>query len=220
MLFEDHARKKLNNKISKCRNCVLKNNKGPVLGYGDVKADVMFVGDVPGPVETRTGVPFTGKAKNNVVEMIHNAGLKKGEYYLTYLIKHGITNAKSAATVQYSHCLEHLLAEIELINPRIICSMGIYSTQVLLKHYKIEGNIKGLKAIHGNGLLIPEKIRWNRIIRPMRYLVPAWDPASSNTVINIHMKQDVFTIKGIRDYSELLFDSAKISKQTSLDNCG
>lgn len=219
MLFKDHAQEKLNNKISKCEDCKLKDNPGPVLGYGNVNADVMFIADIPGTTEVKLGVPFTGKAKDNVVEMIRNAGLKKGEYYLTYLIKHTVTSS-SAKGIQYAPCLDHLLAEIELINPKVICSMGFYSSQALIKHYKMEWDAKGIKAIHGQSILIPAKIRWNKILRPMRYLVPTWNPASPNEVINMYIKKDVFVIKDILTYSEILFNEANVSTQMSLDNCG
>ncbi len=224
MLFKDHFRKNLNNKISRCKDCRLLVNPGPVLGYGSTSADVMFVSDMPGLVETSTGVPFTGKARDNIVSAIENIGLKKGDYYLTYLIKHSIVgpakvtvNTQLIKSVEYSHCLKHLLSEIELINPRIICSMGFFSTKAIMKHYDIDMDPKGLKDMHGNGYIIPALIRWNKILRPMRYLVPTWNPATSSEVMNMYVKKDVLTIKSIRQNSTLLFDDANVSKQMTLD---
>ena len=224
MLFKDHFQKNLNNKISKCKDCRLLANPGPVLGYGSTSADVMFVSDMPGLVETSTGVPFTGKAKENIVSAIKNIGLKKRDYYLTYLLKHSIVGPAKIVgsnqlilSVEHSHCLTHLLSEIELVNPRIICTMGFFSTKAIMKHYKMDIDPKGLKVMHGNGYIIPALIRWNKIFRPMRYLVPTWNPASSNEVMNMYVKKDVLTIKSIRDYSSILFDKAKISKQMTLD---
>ena len=70
MLFKNHFREQLNNKVKECNNCDLKNNPGPVLGYGSVDANVMFVSDVPGNKEIQTGVPFTGRAKERIVDAI------------------------------------------------------------------------------------------------------------------------------------------------------
>ena len=95
--------------------------------------------------------------------------------------------------------------------------MGFYSSQALIKQYKMEWHVKGLKEMHGNGMLIPAMIRWKKILRPMMYLVPTWNPASPNKVINMYTKKDSFTIKNIRDYSKMLFDRANIGKQTTLD---
>ena len=214
MLFKDHFQVKLNKKISNCSDCILKDNPGPVLGYGDTSADVMFISDAPGKKEVETGVPFTGKAKQKILETIKIADLKKGEYYFTYLIKHSVVGTKSA--IEYSRCLHHLLEEIELINPRVICSMGFYSTKALMKVYKMEIDMAGLKAFHGNGMIIPEKRNRGKLVRPMRFLVPTWNPASDNKVIHIYIEDDVLMIKTIRDYYDMLFDSANVSKQSAL----
>lgn len=206
MLFKDHFQTQLNNKIKECNDCDLKNNPGPVLGYGNIDADIMFISDVPGIKETQTGVPFTGKAKEMIVNTIKDTELKKDEYYFTYLVKHSLNGKKKMDIVACRKCLNHLLEEIELVNPRVICSMGFYITEVLTKHYKMKERIKSLKSIHGNGYIIPAIIKRKKVIRPKRYLIPTWNPAVDNSIMNIQFKEDVLTIKTVDKLKTLLFN--------------
>ena len=205
MLFKDHFQKQLNNKILECDDCDLRNNPGPVLGYGNIDADIMFISDVPGKKEIQTGIPFTGKAKERIVNMIKDIELKKDDYYFTYLVKHSIGNKKKIDAIPRHKCLNHLLKEIELVNPRIICSMGFYITEALTKHYKMDETIKGLKDIHGNGYIIPAIIKRKKIIRPKRYLIPTWSPSVDKPIMNIQFKEDILTIKVVDNLKTLLF---------------
>lgn len=206
MLFKDHFQKQLNDKIKKCTNCKFKSNPGPVLGYGGLNAEVMFISDAPKQAEIASGVPFTGIAKDRMVKAISDTDLKRGEYYFTYFIKHSLANDRPD-TLLKNPCMDILIKEIELINPKIICSMGFYVTQALIKEYKLEEINGGLKVFHGNGLIIPVKTKRGRVIRPKRYLIPTWSPAVDNYAMNIQFEKDILTIKHVYNLKSLLFDS-------------
>lgn len=204
-LFKDHFQTQLNNKIKQCDQCHLKDNAGPVLGYGSTDADVMFIADFPQESDAKAGVPFIGKAKPKILKTIKDNDLKKGDYYFTYLIKHTITGSKDISGIETPKCLKHLLDEIEIINPKIICSMGFFVTTFLSKAYNMDTKYSNLKDIHGDGLIIPEKKKRNKLLRPMRYLIPTWSPSAKHEVIHMHFEKDVQTIKTIRSLYPLLF---------------
>lgn len=206
MLFKTHFQTQLNNKIKTCSKCDLKDNPGPVLGYGSLDAKVMFISDRPEEEEIKTGVPFTGKAKDRIVNTIKSTELKKDDYYFTYLVKHSLGERKEMDTTACQKCFDYLLEEIEIINPMIICSMGFYVTEALTRHYKIDEAVKGLKSIHGNGYIIPAVIKMRKVLRPKRYLIPTWSPSVDKPVMNMQFKEDVLTIKAVNNLRSLLFD--------------
>jgi len=206
MLFKDHFQQQLNNKIKECDSCPLKANPGPVLGYGSLNADTMFISDAPKDEEIRTGIPFTGTSKERMVKAIDNLGFNKGEYYFTYLIKHQLTDGQKPEIMYHKPCLKILLEEIELINPRIICSMGFYVTNFLMNEYLMEEAKTPMKDLHGNGYIIPALIKRKKTIRPKRYLIPTWSPAVDNILMNKDFETDVMTIKTVRQLGILLYD--------------
>ncbi len=213
MLFKDHYQTQLNNKIVNCKECELKDNPGPVLGYGSQDASVMFIGDVAKLGDLKFCIPFTGIAKERMTQAIKDSDLSKGQYYLTYLIKHVITDKSKPDLMGNKGCLKILLEEIELINPRIICSMGYYVTKALMNEYKMNDAGKSMKALHGNGYVIPAQTYYKGRYkkrgdnRPKRYLIPTWSPAVENVIMNADFKTDVMTIKSVQSLGVLLFDS-------------
>ena len=206
MLFKDHFQTQLNNKIKEYSIYDSKHSPAHVLGYGDFDADVMFVSDAPGLVEVSTGIPFTGKARNKIVNAIRDIGLKKGEYYFTYLVKQPINKSSKLDAMNDNKCIDLFLEEIELVNPKIICSMGFYVTKILTRQYEIYDEIKSLKEIHGNGYVVKAKKKRTKIIRSKRYLIPTWNPAIDNQIMNMQFEKDVLTIKAVDNLKALLFD--------------
>jgi uracil-DNA glycosylase family 4 len=176
------------------------------LGYGSLNADVMFIADAPEPKEARTGIPFIGKAQDRMKHAISINGLKKGEYYLTYLIKHSIGEARTIPMDAEARCIKILIDEIELVSPRIVVAMGFSITKQLVKHYKLK-DLDGLKLndIRGNAYIIPAIIKHKKMRRPKRYLIPTWSPCIDDFVMNDQFKSDIKTVGAVRNLSILLY---------------
>jgi len=214
MLFKDHYQQQLNKQILECKECKLCSNKGPVLGYGGAEADVMFIADTPDPKEARTGIPFIGKAKERMMHAVTVNALNKGDYYFTYLVKHSIGDKENVDMDHVARCGKILLNEIELINPRIIVSMGFSVTKFLIKQYDLADlETKPMTELHGNGYIIPGKkfykgrYKKRQPDRPKRYLIPTWSPCIEDHVMNDLFKTDVASVKPVRMLGPLLFDS-------------
>ena len=212
MLFNNHFKQQFDHSVMECNACKFKDSPGPVLGYGGVNAEVMFVGDVAKESDIAAGIPFTGIAKKRMTDVIEATGLKKGEYYLTYLIKHTLPKGTNLNMMESQPCLDHLLREIELLNPRIICSMGYFATKYLMQAYNIENKNKSMNDIHGTGCLVPAKASYktkykkNVAYRPKRYLIPTWSPAVDNSLMNRQMMKDVKTVKDVLSFNKLLLN--------------
>lgn len=191
----------------------MKNNPGPILGYGNQDADVMFIGDIAKIGDVTLSVPFTGIAKKRMTQALKESGLKKDEYYLTYMIKHVMISQRNLDSVEFKPCLKILLEEIELINPRIICSMGYYVTKALMAEYNMEEGSKSMRDLHGNGYIIPARkyykgrYKKREDDRPKRYLIPTWSPSVDNIIMNGEMLNDVKAVKTVQKLTPLLFDS-------------
>lgn len=205
MLFKDHFKKQYDDKIKACEACRLKDKGGPVLGYGSLDADVMIIGDAPHESDLLSSIPFTGKARGLLVECIKNAGLSKGEYYLTYMTKCCPDKIEDLGKLDMHLSMENLYEEIEMVNPRIILSMGFFVSQQLLMKYKAETTVFSIKNHRGIGAVLPARKFHHTIVWPKRYIVPTWNPATDNAMKKDHIRSDALTIKAIRELGPLIF---------------
>jgi len=173
----------------------------------------MFIGEAPKEADVTAGIPFTGIAKERMVEAIKNTDLKKGEYYFTYSVKHQITEGSKPSTMDHKPCFDMLLEEIELVNPRIICSMGFYVTKFLMAAWKMDDERTDMKDLCGNGYIVPARTFYKGRYkkrendRPKRYLIPTWSPAVEDMRKNDQFKADIQTLKHVRKLAPILFDS-------------
>ena len=125
-----------------CRGCELyKCGTRAVFGEGPATARVIFVGEQPGDVEDRTGHPFVGPAGKLFDAVLEDAGIDRGDAYLTNAVKHfkwardargkrRIHRTPSAGEVKA--CFPWLEKEIELVNPDVIVCLGAVAAKALL----------------------------------------------------------------------------------------
>lgn len=99
-----------------------------VPGEGPATAEVMLVGEAPGFNEDKQGRPFVGAAGKLLDEtLLPLAGLKRSEVYITNVVKHRPPDNRDPAPDELSACLPYLARQIELINPRVIVTLGRFS---------------------------------------------------------------------------------------------
>lgn len=141
---------RLNTKIKGCVSCkeLVKTRSQVVVGYGDVSAKILLIGEAPGRLGADvTGVPFTRDRSGVFLQrMLGKLGLNKSEpenelpvlkdVYITNIVK---CNPQSSTGVNRSpkkeeiyECRRHLLNEIEIIKPRIIVTLGLPASKALL----------------------------------------------------------------------------------------
>jgi uracil-DNA glycosylase len=123
-----------------CRGCDLYcTATQTVFGEGPPNARVMFIGEQPGDQEDRTGKPFVGPAGRMLDDMIQQVGIPRDEVYVTNAVKHfkfeprgkrRIHSKPSAREV--AACRPWLEAEIRLVQPPMIVSLGATAARSLL----------------------------------------------------------------------------------------
>ncbi|WP_327052717.1 uracil-DNA glycosylase [Halomicrococcus gelatinilyticus] len=132
---------------AECRNCpdLCASRERVVHGYGDVGADFLFVGEMPGADADRTGVPFTGDAAGErFQDVLGHLGLNNSlpdserpeleNAFVTYLTR--CRDPERAPTdEEVETCEPYLNAEIRMINPEILVPVGQRALTELGREY-------------------------------------------------------------------------------------
>ena len=123
----------LKQEVLQCRACPLhRTRRNPVLGEGNPRAILVFVGEAPGAEEDQQGRPFVGKAGELLTRIIKAMGLEREEVYITNVLKCRPPNNRNPRPEEIRACLPFLLRQMEIIKPKLICTLGTFAAQTLL----------------------------------------------------------------------------------------
>ena len=125
----------LGQSLSDCQRCKLARlgRTQVVFGVGNPHATIMFVGEGPGYHEDRQGEPFVGAAGKLLNELLESAGLSRSDVYIANVIKCRPPNNRDPEPDEVETCKPFLLQQIQLIKPKLVCSLGNWATQTLLE---------------------------------------------------------------------------------------
>ncbi|HDH99175.1 MAG TPA: uracil-DNA glycosylase [bacterium] len=167
--------------VLKCRKCGLyRTRTNPVVGEGNPKAKIMFVGEAPGFNEDRMGRPFCGAAGRVLDELLESIGIKREDVYISNLLKCRPPENRDPQKEEISACSPYLERQIEIIKPKIICPLGRYSMRFLMEKYGLKDRIEPISRIHGRVFEISSLFQEIKII-------PLYHPAVAT--YNINMKE-------------------------------
>lgn len=146
--------KKIKKEVLKCKKCPLykeriKNKLYPVIGEGNHDAKIMFVGEAPGLQEAKTGRPFCGAAGKILDEVLEGVGIKREKVYITNLLKDRPPGNRDPKPEEIKACTPYLERQIKAISPKVICTLGNFSTAFCFKKYGLESELQGISKIHG-----------------------------------------------------------------------
>ena len=124
--------------------CPLKDVRTKVVfGAGNADADVMLVGEAPGAAEDLQGLPFVGRAGKLLDELLAEVGIQRSEVFITNVICCRPPGNRDPLPDEIESCKPYLYRKIELIEPKIICTLGNFATKLLT------GNPTGITKVHG-----------------------------------------------------------------------
>jgi DNA polymerase len=103
-----------------------------VFGDGNPDADLVFVGEAPGETEDRSGRPFDGPAGEKLNEMIQAMGLRREDVYIALVLKSRPPNNRTPLAAEIERCGPYLLAQLAIIRPKAIVTLGGPATKLLL----------------------------------------------------------------------------------------
>lgn len=117
-----------------CTRCKLhKGRTKLVFGVGNPKADLVFIGEGPGHDEDIQGEPFVGRAGKLLTQMIEAMGLKRGDVYICNVVKCRPPENRLPEKDEIAACSPFLMRQLDVISPKVICTLGACSAQTLLQ---------------------------------------------------------------------------------------
>lgn len=161
---KEELMKKLEERIRKCQKCPLgKLRTNAVPGAGSYDAKVMFVGEAPGYWEDQKGLPFVGRAGKVLDELLSTIGLTREEVYITNVVKCRPPENRDPTEEEIKACTPYLDRQIDIIQPKVIVTLGRYSTSYLLQKFgfksepisKIHGRTFEARTLFGKIIIMP-----------------------------------------------------------------
>ncbi len=130
-------------RVSVCTDCPLSGGRTKAVpGEGPADAEIMFIGEGPGFHEDRQGRPFVGPAGQFLDQLLISAGLNREEVFIANVVKCRPPNNRDPLPGEIAACRKHLDKQIELINPKVVVTLGRYSMARFLPNQTI-GKIRG-----------------------------------------------------------------------------
>ena len=117
-----------------CKRCGLARSRNTVvIGTGDCAARLVFVGEAPGGEEDLQGKPFVGRAGALLTKIIEAMGMTRERVYITNVLKCRPPNNRAPLPTEIAECRENVLRQIDLIRPKVVCTLGKFASQTLLE---------------------------------------------------------------------------------------
>jgi len=117
-----------------CQCCSLHaGRKNVVFGSGNPQARLVFVGEAPGADEDQQGLPFVGRAGQLLTKIIEAMGFKREDVYIANILKCRPPNNRNPLPAEIQVCEPFLVKQLRAISPEIICALGTFAAQTLLK---------------------------------------------------------------------------------------
>jgi uracil-DNA glycosylase len=129
---------------SGCVRCPLHQGRtNVVFGSGNADADLMFVGEAPGMHEDLQGLPFVGRAGKLLDQLLEEVGLKRSDVFICNVLKCRPPGNRDPQPDEIETCKPYLHRQVELIEPKVVCTLGNFSTKLLTRSQR------GITGVHG-----------------------------------------------------------------------
>jgi uracil-DNA glycosylase len=137
---------------STCTLCPLSEGRtNVVFGNGNADADLAFVGEAPGAEEDRQGLPFVGRAGGLLDELLGDIGLSRDDVFVMNVLKCRPPGNRDPQPEEIDTCRPYLEQQIELIEPRVIGTLGNFATKLLTQSTVGITRVRGTPQVHTLG---------------------------------------------------------------------
>jgi uracil-DNA glycosylase family 4 len=133
-------------------DCELKKSaKNLVFGKGNPDAQILFIGEAPGAQEDLQGIPFVGSAGKELDKLLHSIGLSLDDVYIANILKYRPPENRNPSVEEIKNHTPYLVEQIKIIKPKLICTLGNFSTKFVLAKFDVNGmkKISGISQLHG-----------------------------------------------------------------------
>ncbi len=142
--------------MGECRRCKLHSTRTQIVfGTGNPEARLIFVGEGPGRDEDLQGQPFVGLAGQLLTKIIQAISLSREVVYITNIIKCRPPGNRNPEPDEIGACESFLIKQLEVIRPKMICALGTFAAQTLLKTEEKISLLRGRFHRYQGILLMP-----------------------------------------------------------------
>jgi DNA polymerase len=141
-----------------------------VMGDGNPDANIVFIGEAPGQKEDEQGLPFVGAAGKFLNEMLNEAGMERGDVYITNIVKYRPPNNRDPLPEEKADFLPYLLRQLEIIDPKVIITLGRHSMEYFLPNAKIS---------QAHGQAVRKKVLYHDKTEHEWLFIPLYHPAAA-----------------------------------------
>lgn len=141
-----------------------------VFGDGNPEAEIVFIGEAPGKKEDEQGKPFVGAAGRFLNEMLETIGLERKDTYITNIVKYRPPNNRDPLPEEKKAFLPYLQAQLEVIQPKIVATLGRHSMNCFLPDLQIS-------QIHGQPKRIKIQMKGSDTLEIV--ILPLFHPAAA-----------------------------------------
>lgn len=172
---------------SGCTKCPLSETRTKVVfGNGNSDADLMFVGEAPGAEEDRQGLPFVGRAGGLLTQLLGEIGMSRDDVFVANVLKCRPPGNRDPQPAEIESCRPYLETQVELIQPRVIATLGNFATKLLSGNPTGITRVRGTPQVHELG---------GRTV----FLLPLFHPAAALRTPSLAetLRRDFATIPGL-----------------------
>src|SRR3954467_4542395 len=102
-----------------------------VFGAGNANAELMFVGEAPGKNEDLQGKPFVGQAGQLLDTLLGEIGMDRSQVFIANVLKCRPPGNRDPLPEEIEECKPYLMRQIQLIEPKMICTLGNFATKTI-----------------------------------------------------------------------------------------
>ncbi len=140
-----------------------------VFGSGNPHAEILFIGEAPGATEDKQGIPFCGLSGKVLDELLSSIFLSRNDIFITNTILCRPPENRNPTKEEVEHCRERLDRLIQIMQPKVIVTIGNFATERILGK-------KGIKSLHGKIFEHGNGIKVVPVIHPANYLYSGRNP--------------------------------------------
>lgn len=153
--------------VDACERCdeLVESRSRIVNGVGDCSLGVVFVGEAPGAQEDEQGEPFVGRSGEVLTEKLADLGVSREEVRITNSVRCRPPDNRDPRVDELENCFSYLTAEIDTLDPAVVCTLGRVPTTNLLD------DVGAMREVVGDELRV-------EIGAKERLVVPCYHPAA------------------------------------------
>lgn len=150
-----------------------RNSNNLVFGKGNPEAEILFIGEAPGEKEDLQGIPFVGRAGKQLDQLLNKIGLTIDDVYIANILKYRPPKNRDPTHDEIVRHTPYLIEQIKIIKPKIIATLGNYSTKFVLADFNPDKmkKVEGIAKLHGKPI--------QKIVEDYNFtVVPIYHPAA------------------------------------------